>query len=263
MKKYLRALTIAGSDSGGGAGIQADLKTFFAFGCFGMSAITAITAQNTVGVQAVFSLPPSVVEQQLHSILSDIGTDAIKIGMLFDPQIIEVVTSQLSQVSTPIILDPVMASTSGDCLLKKTSLAALWNLLPLALLVTPNLYEASELLHQKITTQREMEKAAIMFIDRGIKNVLIKGGHLPEAPGSDCFCSQTGQLEWLTHPPVATKNTHGTGCTLSAAIAALVAKKHPLKEAIQQAKSFLHSALCAGANYQLGSGLGPLNFLHD
>lgn len=263
MKKYRRALTIAGSDSGGGAGILADLKTFAALECFGMTVVTAVTAQNTRGVQSVFPLPASIVREQLDSIFSDIGADVIKIGMLFNDEIIEAVTDRLSTVSTvPIVLDPVMCAKGGTSLLKQEAINALKKLFPLSLLITPNLTEASVLLGRKLYKKEQMEKASFDLLDMGANHVLVKGGHLIEGQGSDCFCSKSGEIEWFDQPSIQTKNTHGTGCTLASAIAALLAKKHPLKEAIREAKLFLHAALRAGANYELGTGHGPLNPFH-
>jgi hydroxymethylpyrimidine/phosphomethylpyrimidine kinase len=264
MKRYRRALTIAGSDSGGGAGIQADLKAFAALECFGMSVVTAITAQNTRGVHSIFPLPPSVVSQQLDAIFSDMGCDVIKIGMLFNQEIIEVVKEKLSTTSfIPIVLDPVMCAKGGALLLEPEAILSLKKLFPLSILITPNLMEASELLGYPLVKKEQMEKAAFDLLDIGANNVLLKGGHLIEGQGSDCFCSQTGEITWFEQPSIKTKNTHGTGCTLASAIAAFLAKQYSLKEAIQEAKFFLHLALLAGADYELGSGHGPLHLFHD
>jgi hydroxymethylpyrimidine/phosphomethylpyrimidine kinase len=260
MKRYQRVLTIAGSDSGGGAGIQADLKTFAALECFGTTVITAITAQNTQGIHAIFPLPASIVTEQLDAIFADIGSDAIKIGMLFDSDIIKVVTQKLSTLSPiPIVLDPLMRAKGGFFLLKPEAVDSLKKLFPLSLLITPNLIEASMLLGYQLDKKEQMEKAALDLLDMGANNILLKGGHLLEEQGSDCFCSKTGEISWMKQPVVQTKNTHGTGCTLAAAIAAFLAKKYPLKEAIQEGKRFFHSALLAGAKYELGSGYGPLH----
>jgi hydroxymethylpyrimidine/phosphomethylpyrimidine kinase len=260
MKRYRRILTIAGSDSGGGAGIQADLKTFSALECYGMTVVTAVTAQNTQGVQSIFSLPASIVSQQLDAIFSDIGSDAIKIGMLFNTEIIEAVTQKLSTISSiPIVLDSVMYAKGGSLLLKKEAIHSLQKLFPLSLLITPNLMEASELLGYQLDRKEQMEKAALDLLKMGANNILLKGGHLVHGQGCDCFCSKTGEISWIEQPLIKTKNTHGTGCTLASAIAAFLAKDYPLKEAIKEAKLFLHSALLAGADYELGSGHGPLH----
>ncbi len=248
MKRYQKVLTIAGSDSGGGAGIQADLKTFAALECFGMTVITAITAQNTRGVQSIFPVPALVVKQQLDAIFSDMGADVIKIGMLFDSEIIEAVADNLSKITPiPIVLDPVLSAKGGALLLKKEAINSLNKLFSLSLLITPNLVEASKLLGYRIKRKEQMEKASLDLLDMGANNVLLKGGHLLEGQGSDCFCSKTGEIQWIEQPFIETKNGHGTGCTLASAIAAFLAKKYPLKEAINEAKLFLHSALLAGS----------------
>jgi hydroxymethylpyrimidine/phosphomethylpyrimidine kinase len=260
MKRYRKVLTIAGSDSGGGAGIQADLKTFAALECFGTTVMTAVTAQNTLGVQSIFPLPTSIVSNQLDAIFSDIGSDAIKIGMLFNQEIIEVVNQRLASItSIPVVLDPVMCAKGGSLLLKRDAIHSLRKLFPLSTLMTPNLMEASEFLGYQIDRKEQMEQAALDLLGMGAKNVLLKGGHLSKGRGCDCFCSQGGEISWFEHPVVKTKNTHGTGCTLASAIAAYLAKKYLLKEAIKQAKHFLHSALLAGAHYELGSVCGPLH----
>lgn len=256
---YLRALSIAGSDSGGGAGIQADLKTFAALGCFGMTVVTAITAQNTHGVQSVFPLPVSIVKAQLQSIFSDIGADVIKIGMLYKRETIEIVLHQLSKdPSLPIVFDPVMSAKGGYSLLKSDAIEALKKLFPLTFLLTPNLAEASLLLGRPVERKEDMQQAACDLLDMGPCHVLLKGGHLVDGQGSDCLCSPSGKIEWFVQPPIETKNSHGTGCTLSSAIAAYLAKGDTLEEAIHQGKKFVHAALVAGKNYTLGSGNGPL-----
>lgn len=260
--KYNKVLTIAGSDSGGGAGIQADLKTFAALECFGTTVVTAVTAQNTMGIESIFPLPASMVSAQLEAILSDIGTDTIKIGMLFNKEIIEIMRQKLSKMNLPIVLDPVMHGKEGRLLLKEDAVNAIKNLFPLSLLITPNLTEASLLLGYLIERKEQMENGALDLLKMGAKNVLLKGGHLSEGKGSDCFCSATGEIIWFEQPAVNTKNHHGTGCTLASAIAAFLAKKYPLEEAVQEAKMFLHSALLAGTYYELGSGFGPLHHFH-
>jgi hydroxymethylpyrimidine/phosphomethylpyrimidine kinase len=263
MKRYQKVLTIAGSDSGGGAGIQADLKTFAALECFGTTVVTAITAQNTRGVASVFPLPASIVRQQLDAIFSDIGTDAIKIGMLTTLEIIITVRDKLTSIPhIPVVLDPVLCAKDGTDLLKKDALEALIKLFPHCLLITPNLPEASKLLSYPIERKEQMEKAALDLLKMGANHVLLKGGHLLKAQGKDCFCSKTGVITWVEHPRVKTKNNHGTGCTLASAIAAFLAKKYPLIDAIHAAKLFLYSALLAGAKYELGSGHGPLHHFY-
>lgn len=258
MKKYARVLSIAGSDSGGGAGIQADLKTFSALGCFGMSAITAVTAQNTKGVQSIFPMPCQAVSAQIEAVFSDIGVDAVKIGMLYDRSIIHKVGEFLDkEPSIPAVIDPVMYAKGGSCLLQDVE--ELKFLFPKTLLITPNLPETSALLGREVTKRSDMPQAAEELLQMGAKNVLLKGGHLKEEQGADCFCSERGEITWIASPTVATQNTHGTGCTYSSAIAAFLAKGLPLLDAIHQAKSFLYEALLAGSFYQIGAGIGPLH----
>ena len=265
-KKYIKALTVAGSDSGGGAGIQADLKTFSALGCFGMSVVTALTAQNTQAVTAIHPVPPEFIGQQLDAVLSDIGTDAVKIGMLHSPAVIQVVADKLKQWECPnIVLDPVMVSKSGDALLRPDAVAALKTLLiPAARLITPNLPEASALLDRPVTTLKEMEQAARDLAALGCDNVLVKGGHLAQNPGCDLlFLKEKNRLIPLTGQWVRTPNAHGTGCTLSSAIAAGLAAGLSLEKAVQKAKIYIFSALKAGAAYRIGHGHGPVHHFFD
>ncbi len=250
MKKYTRVLTIAGSDSGGGAGIQADLKTFAALNCYGMTALTAVTAQNTEGVRAIFPLPAEIVAAQLDSIFSDRGCDAIKMGMLYDSDIMEAIYARLPSI--PVVLDPVMQSSGGVSLLKPEAICSLKKLFPKSLLITPNLIEASILLGYHVEHKGQMTPAARALLKMGAKNVLLKGGHLSEGQGSDCFCSENGEITWFEKEPIPTKNTHGTGCVLSAAIAAFLAKKYALRDSIGLAKDFFHTALIRGAYYEWG-----------
>ena len=246
-KNYRRVLTIAGSDSGGGAGIQADLKTFSALGCYGMTAITAITVQNTCGVSSILPVPPMLVKEQIEAVVSDLGVDAIKIGMLFDPP-------SMDLPNVPIVLDPVMQAKGGEPLLKPGAIDALKMLFPKVLLITPNLDEASALLGQQILSREEMVEAGKALIALGANNVLIKGGN----QGCDCLITSSSEAFWFEKPSINTINTHGTGCTYSAAIAAYLAHGLPLNSAIKKAKHYLHNALKRGAEYQLGSGHGPL-----
>lgn len=260
MNRYIKALSIAGSDSGGGAGIQADLRTFAMLGCFGMTAVTAITAQNTLGVQSVFPLPPAIVKAQLESILSDIGADVIKIGMMVQPETIDVILEHLSAYPTiPIVLDPVMYAKGGCQLLELKAMESLKRLLPFTFLLTPNLPEASVLLGRSVKEKKDMPGAAFDLLQMGAQHVLLKGGHLESSPGSDCLCSTSGKIEWFETPTVKTENTHGTGCTLSSAIAAYLARGHGISEATLKGKKFLQAALLAGKHYKLGSGHGPAN----
>lgn len=269
-RHYKRALTIAGSDSGGGAGIQADLKAFSACGCFGMSAITAITAQNSVGVRAIHGIPPEMLRHQIEAVLDDLGVDAVKIGMLHSPEIIEVVQQTLHRFSvTDIVLDPVMVATSGDRLLRDDAIDALiTKLLPIARLITPNIPEAEVLLQKKIAAQEEMEGAArelSRLASNGSKkvSVLLKAGHFSNRELVDIFWDAESERT-LSFPVqrIDSNNTHGTGCTLSSAIAAFLAKGFSLKDAVTEGKRYLHNALAAGAEYQIGKGHGPVHHFY-
>ncbi|MDA3788021.1 MAG: bifunctional hydroxymethylpyrimidine kinase/phosphomethylpyrimidine kinase [Desulfobacula sp.] len=262
MKSYFRALTIAGSDSGGGAGIQADLKTFSALGCFGMSVITALTAQNTRVVTGIFPVPPEFIGQQIDAVLSDIGTDAVKIGMLHSPEVIEMVAKKLVQWnSSNIVLDPVMISKSGDKLLQSDAVQALKTLLiPKAFIITPNLPEASVLLDRDVETMDDMTRAAMDLATLGCPNVLLKGGHLTHGNSCDLlYQKDTDTMTKLPGTRINTPNSHGTGCTLSSAICANLAKGIGLETSVQNAKDYITCALTAGAEYTTGKGHGPVN----
>ena len=261
MSQYARALTIAGSDSGGGAGIQADLKTFAALGCYGMSVITALTAQNTQAVTAIQSVPAAFIVEQMKAVLSDIGTDAVKIGMLHTPEVIVQVAHTLTEFGiTNIVLDPVMVAKSGDKLLQDEAVDALRTyLLPLATLLTPNLPEASVLLGRPVETVADMLPAAIDLACLCPGGILVKGGHLATAESTDLLYLPDQEPHWLSTERIPTNNSHGTGCTLSSAIAAGLAKGLSLPEAVHQAKTYLTDALRAGATYTLGHGHGPVH----
>ena len=254
-----RVLTIAGSDSGGGAGIQADLKTFMAFSVYGMSAITAVTAQNTRGVHRIFPMPPDMVAEQIRSVMTDIGVDAVKIGMLFSADIIKVVATELRHMAlpVPVVIDPVMRAKNGDALLQPVAEETfLTQLLPLATVVTPNLPEASALLGIEINSRESMIKAAKMLADSGPGAVLIKGGHLQDDLAADLLWMQ-GHYEWFEAPRIMTPHTHGTGCTVSSAIAAQLARGQELRQAVQGAKHYVTEAIRQAPG--LGGGNGPLN----
>ncbi len=259
------ALTIAGSDSGGGAGIQADLKTFSALGVYGASVITALTAQNTQGVSAVHGAPPDFVSAQMDAVFGDIDIDSVKIGMLHSTEIIKAVASGLHRLgATNIVLDPVMVATSGDPLIRDDAIVSLQdNLFPLVSIITPNLDEAALLLGEdKATDESTMQDQAEKLIGRGAKSVLLKGGHLPGEDAVDLF--HDGQhIERLTAPFIGTANTHGTGCTLAAAIAAGLAKGLPLPEAVRQAKRYLSDAIAHADELSIGQGPGPVHHFHD
>jgi hydroxymethylpyrimidine/phosphomethylpyrimidine kinase len=259
-----RVLTIAGSDSGGGAGIQADLKTFAALGCYGMSAITAITAQNTLGVTAVESLTPDIVAAQIDAVAGDIGVDAAKTGMLGTPQVVEAILSALDRHPIAnLVVDPVMVSTSGAQLGTDATVQAMakW-LFPRALIVTPNLPEASALLGRDIRTADDMLPAARDLLALGPRAVLLKGGHLADVAtaGEDGVLQDVlGTERVYAHTYIDTPHTHGTGCTLSAAIAAHLARGDTLEAAIEAALDYLLHAIGAGRHLALGRGAGPLN----
>ncbi len=261
------ALTIAGSDSSGGAGIQADLKTFTALGAYGATVLTALTAQNTTGVQAVLAIPPAFVAAQLESVLDDLDVGAAKTGMLANAQIIRAVAlAMANQPRVPLIVDPVMVATSGDRLLQQDAVAAMrQELFPLATLITPNLDEAAALLEtDKATSRAQMADQARRLLEQGAKAVLLKGGHFPETDrvrqAADVLLAPDGE-QWFTAEWVETPNTHGTGCTLAAAIAAGCAAGQDLPQAIDAAKTFLTRALVAGRELGVGRGHGPVDHL--
>ena len=264
-KKYCRVLTIAGSDSGGGAGIQADLKTIAANGCYGMSVITALTAQNTVGVTAIHPVPLDFVQQQMEAVLSDIGTDAVKIGMLYSAELIERIAEQLCRFKVQnIVLDPVMVATSGDSLLQDAAVMALKKyLIPLADIITPNLPEAGVLSGRDIQSEADLEQAAAGIATFGCRNILIKGGHFRDRNSDDLFYrADEERTVLLRGKRVETENTHGTGCTLSSAIASYMARGESIEEAVSLAKKYISGALVAGADYRLGHGHGPVHHFY-
>ena len=257
-----RALTIAGSDSGGGAGIQADLKTFAALGVFGMSALTAITAQNTVGVQGVHELPAEFVGLQIDSVMTDIGADCWKTGMLSNAGIIAVVAAKARQYRVEnLVIDPVMVAKSGDPLLRPEARRALIEeLIPLATVVTPNLHEAGVLsVMEKIETLEAMREAAQVIHRLGPRNVVVKGGHLPGSDQSTDVLFDGREFHEFSTPRVETRNTHGTGCTFASAMAAELAKGCEVREAVGRAKAYLYATLECCAHLRLGTGHGPLN----
>lgn len=265
-KQYHKVLTIAGSDSGGGAGIQADLKTFSALGCFGMSAITALTAQNTQGVTAIHGVPREMVGAQIDAIFNDMGADAVKIGMLFSADIVNIVADKLLEYrAKQIVLDPVMVAQSGDKLLQEDAIAAIKSrLIPMADVITPNLPEAAVLLERNIEQYEEMARAARDLADLGPKSVLLKGGHLRESESNDLlYIPATDRFIPLEGSRIDTKNTHGTGCTLSSALAAFLAKGLPLEEAGVGAKRYILQAIGKGAEYRLGRGHGPVHHFFE
>lgn len=261
LPRYARVLSIAGSDSGGGAGIQADLKTFSALGCYGMTAITAITAQNTQGVRAIHTIAPEMLRAQIDAVLEDIGADAIKIGMLHDPEVVRAVVKAIARHRLQqVVLDPVMVATSGDRLMAEETISVLvQELFPLTTVITPNLDEAALLLGRAIDGADALDEAAAALLALGAPAVLLKGGHLPGDTVIDVLALANGYRLRLQSPRIATHNGHGTGCTLSSAIAAHLALGLPLPQAVDQARAYILGAIAAGANVHTGRGHGPLN----
>ncbi len=252
-----RVLIIAGSDSGGGAGVQADIKTCAAYGAYSASVITAVTAQNTLGVQAVHMLPAEMVTAQIKSVMDDIGADVIKIGMLGNQDIIEAVAKAVDDVDAFVILDPVMVATSGDKLLDSGAAEAMKSLLlPVCDLVTPNIPEAEALTGVKIDDTDDMTKAGNILLDMGAYAALMKGGHLDSKMMFDVLVSEDGN-NLMSGPRLHSRHTHGTGCTLASAIAASMALGTPLDEAVLSARDFVYEAIRTAP--KLGAGQGPLN----
>jgi hydroxymethylpyrimidine/phosphomethylpyrimidine kinase len=259
------ALTIAGSDSSGGAGIQADLKTFTVLGVYGASVITALTAQSTQGVAGIFPVPPEFVAEQIAAVASDLGVSAAKTGMLNDSGTVLAVAEAVRRHALyPLVVDPVMVATSGDSLMTEGMVAALReDLVPLADLLTPNLPEAARLLDSApATDEAEMAAQAKGLLDLGCKAVVLKGGHGSGTEAVDIFMERGGEPLRLALPRIATRNTHGTGCTFSAAVAAWLARGESLQSAVAAAKRFVHEALQAGAGLSIGNGAGPVDVLH-
>ena len=259
--RYPRLLTIAGSDSGGGAGIQADLKTFAALGCYGMTAITAITAQNTRGVTAIQALPASLLAQQMDAVAQDIGVDAVKIGMLHNAEAVLAVAAAIRRHGwTRVVLDPVMVATSGDALMARETVAVLVReLFPLATVVTPNLDEAALLLGRPVTREAGLEAAAADLLALGARAMLLKGGHLAGDELVDVLLEAGRPPLRLAGARIASGNTHGTGCTLSSAIACHLALGSSLADAVRLARDYVREAILHGADVQTGGGHGPLN----
>ena len=252
LPRYPRVLSIAGSDSGGGAGIQADLKTFSALGCYGMTAITAITAQNTLGVRGIHGIPPEMLKDQIDAVVQDIGIDAIKIGMLHAPEVVHVVAEAIRSYGiTNVVLDPVMVATSGDRLIHDETVDVLVReLFPLATVITPG---------GKITAISDMESAAQALLEMGAPHVLLKGGHLPGDWVMDLLAGAGGLRKELGSQRIHTHNGHGTGCTLSSAIAAHMALGFDLVAAVESARTYIVGAIASGAQVHTGKGQGPLN----
>ncbi len=251
-----RVLTVAGSDSGGGAGVQADLKAMLALGVHGMSAVTAVTAQNSVGVHGVWDLPVEAVSAQIRAVLDDIGADAVKTGMLSSPELVQAVADELRGLGAPLVVDPVAVSKHGDTLLADEAVAVVRDvLLPLATVVTPNTDEARLLTGVEVTSTDDLPKAADTLLAMGPRWVLVKGGHLP---GDAVDLLTDGHAShWLTGVRHDNTHTHGTGCTLASAIAAGLASGLDVPAAAQQAKDYVTGAIAAG--FPLGRGIGPVD----
>ena len=258
------AATIAGSDSGGGAGIQADLKTFSALGVYGASIVTAVTAQNTEGVAAIHDVPPHIIAAQIDAVFSDLAVAAVKIGMLAAPLAIGVVAAGLDRWrAAHVVLDPVMIATSGDRLLAPDAVALLKrDLIPRALVITPNLHEAAALTGLPLAqNEDEMRAQAHALLGLGAKAVLIKGGHAQSAQAVDLLVTPAAVARFSAEK-IDTPNTHGTGCTLSAAIAASLAKGHTLAEAVADAKAYVTAAIAAADELSVGRDPGPVHHFH-
>lgn len=266
-KRYRVALTIAGSDSSGGAGVQADLKTFSALGVYGATAITAITAQNTVGVHSQVALSPEMVQNQIIAVMEDIVPQVVKIGMLANAEIANVVADTLARYSIPIVLDPVMVSSSGHRLLSVEAQEVLKRrLLPMCQLVTPNIPEMEALTSMPLSTAEQKRAAAHYLIDLGARAVLLKGGHEEGETKTDILYRSTDEgivEECFSQLAISTRNIHGTGCTLSSAIAAYLARGLRLEEAVGAAKEYIGAAIAAGADVVVGKGFGPVNHLFN
>ena len=258
------ALTIAGSDSSGGAGIQADLKSFAALGVYGASVITALTAQNTKGVTGIHGVPAVFVTAQIDAVFSDLAVGAVKIGMVALPEVMDAIAAGLGRWSPQhVVLDPVMVATSGDRLLAAEAVDALrTRLVPLASIITPNLPEAADLLGEPIARdQAAIEDQGRRLLKLGCRAVLIKGGHGDGAESTDYLCTADGTIAFAA-PRIATRNTHGTGCSLSSAIAAGLAKGDPMVTAVRNAKNWLTAALAAADRFSVGHGHGPVHHFH-
>lgn len=263
--RYICALTIAGSDSCGGAGVQADIKTMSALGVYAASAITAVTVQNTQGVKAIQAVEPEIVAGQIKAVMDDIQPNTVKIGMVNDKATILAIADTLKLYpGTTLVVDPVMVSTSGSMLMQQDALDIFCRqLLPMADLLTPNIPEASVLSHTSILTADDMDQAARRILSLGCKAVLIKGGHLEGDRKIDKLYLADGRTEVYEHATIETHNTHGTGCTLSSAITSFLARGLEMSQAIAQAKDYLSQAIEAGKDVEIGKGHGPVDHFYN
>ena len=260
MKTVPIVMTIAGSDSGGGAGIQADLKTFAALGVYGTSVITSITAQNTVSVTDLFNMPKSIISSQIDAIMTDIGSDVVKTGMLANTEIIEIVSEKLTEFTFPIVVvDPVMVATSGDRLISEDAIDILRKMLiPLATVITPNIPEAEVLTERRILTLDDARNAAKDLVAMGAKSAVVKGGHM-EGPSTDMVYDGK-EFRAYTSKRISSTSTHGTGCTLASAIAAKLAHGYSIRDSVSQAKRYVTASIRNA--FPIGSGHGPLNHFY-
>lgn len=268
MKKkytYPTVLTIAGTDPSGGAGIQADLKTFSALGCYGMSVITALVAQNTTGVRGIHNVSAQFVEQQLDAVMEDIRPNAIKIGMVHTSQLVEVIAATLKKYpDIPVVFDPVMVATSGDKLIEDATIAVIVSqLFPLVTLITPNMDEASLLSNMPIETVSQMQQAGEVISATGCKALLMKGGHLQTEQLTSILMDRNGIVNTYVSDKVDTNNVHGSGCTLSSAIASYLARGEELQNAVALAQEYINGAIYHGRDVLIGNGNGPLNHFYN
>jgi hydroxymethylpyrimidine/phosphomethylpyrimidine kinase len=263
--QYPTVLTIAGSDSGGGAGIQADLKTISALGCYGSSVITALTAQNTIGVQGIHSIPATFVKQQLESVLTDIVPDAIKIGMVHNNELVETIACVLKKYpSIPVVFDPVMIASSGDRLIEESTVNRIIEaLFPAVTLITPNMDEAALLAGMPVETLDHMWQAGEKIMQLGCNALLLKGGHLKTKKLTSLLFQKNGGIKTFESSYIDSNNTHGSGCTLSSAIASFLALGELLPDAIFHAQDYVHEAILYGRNVITGKGTGPLNHFYN
>ena len=258
------AVTIAGSDSGGGAGIQADLKTFSALGVYGASVVTALTAQNTQGVTAIHDPPAEFIREQINAVFSDLNVNATKIGMVSKPETIRVIATEIKNKNN-VVLDPVMVAESGDQLIDDNAINTLIKeLFGIVDLITPNLHESARLTNQKVATSKtEMEEQSKDILNLGANAVLIKGGHSDGNNAEDLFVDKSGFSEWFVSKKIETKNTHGTGCSLSSAITAEIAKGKSVRDAIKNAKKWITGAIQNADKLKIGQGSGPVNHFYE
>lgn len=262
--KTISVLSIAGFDGSGGAGIQADTKTISSLGCYATNVLTALPVQNTQGVQTIFEIPGIAIDQQITSIMDDIYPDAIKIGMVHSVELVEIIAKHLRNYTGPVVFDPVMISTSGHQLIKDETIdACKTHLFPLATLITPNLDEVSVLVNKKISTVEQMEEAGKQIVEMGTQAVLVKGGHLQQEELTSFLVRSNQPTEQFKSQRIASKNTHGSGCTLSSVIASYLAQGYSLSESVKQAQAYIQQAIETSKDLIIGKGNGPLNHFFD